>query len=368
MEWKGGASLGRRDIVNEIAVSRGDDFRPWSRRPRLAEMSGYGSVGFGVGHARLGIGGRFDASSRATVWQPRAEITLPLSEGAVVALSYARAARLFQIITDPQPEPTLAFYDFFLVAGDSGVPVPAVHHMSAALDARRGAWSVHVGAYVSRGSGIGELRPIVDQRDTSAFRFGDSRTAGLEVRVARRPRDPSRRSVALSYALAWSERRWDDGAWRPWVLDQRHRLRLLAEAPVTARWRVFALVEGRSAQPVTRVAEVFYRSRPPITGDTLPTRPGFVSYLYAPEGGSRGSGTLWADVGTRVRIDGPGRLRTQVGLSVTNLAFGPVAPLEPLPAGELCGGGPAPCSLPGVRYRRRFDLPAVPALTVRIEF
>jgi hypothetical protein len=55
-----------------------------------------------------------------------------------------------------------------------------------------------------------------------------------------------------------------------------------------------------------------------------------------------------------------------LGLSIINAGFGPVAPLRPsAPTFEPGPGG----SLQGrVRYERLFDLPAVPSLTLRVEF
>lgn len=367
VEWHGGAGVGRRRTTSEIMVVEGDDFAPQARQSRLTELSGFASARFGVGPATFTVGGRMDASSSAVAWQPRLRISVPVAGGVVAAVSHARAARLFQLITDPQPEPTLAFYDFWLNVGDSAVPMPVVDHSSAELDFNRARWAVHLGAYVSRGSGVAELRPVVDQRDTSAFRFGHSRTAGVELRLAVRPQTGNGVAAVLSYAVAWSQRRWEEGVWRPWLLDQRHRVRLQSALPLTARWHVFALAEVRSAQPVTRVAEVFYPTAPPISGDT--SSQGFqrIQYLYAAEGAARGSGTAWADIGTRVWFGGPGRSRVTLGFAVSNVAFGPVAPLEPVPPGELVRfDGTYPPG--GVSYRRRFGLPAVPSFTVRVEF
>ena len=367
MEWHAGLGLGRRLAASEIGVVQGVDFAPRATRSRLTEFSGFASARVAVGAATLYAGGRVDASSRAVAWQPRLRVTMPLGSGVVAAVSYARATRLFQLVTDPQPEPTLTFQEFWLTAGDSAVPAPVVHHASAEVDVS-GRWgTVHLAGYLSRGFGLGEVRPYVDQRDTSAFRWGESRTAGLEVRVARRPRTERDVVAALSYALGWSQRRWEDGTWRPWLLDQRHRLRLQTEVPLTRRWRVVALAEARSAQPVTRVAEVFYRDPLRFSGDTTTPRFRPVLYLYAPEGSARGSGTYWADVGTNVWFGGPGRSRITLGFAVTNVTFGPVAPLEPVMLGELVNddGTYVPG---GMRYRRRFWLPPIPSVTVRVEF
>ena len=296
-------------------------------------------------------------------------MTLPLARGVIAAIAVARSARLYQFVTDPQPEPTLAFYDFWMIAGASGVPLPRVDHAAVELDVGHGGWAVHVGAYASRGSGLGELRPATDLRDTTAFRFGDSRTGGLEVRVVRGSTTPGGASWAVSYALGWSQRRWDDGVWRPWRLDQRHRVRAQTDAPLARRWRAFALAEFRSAQPVNRVSEVYFRSFTE-PGDSLSGRPLFPGYLYAPEGSVRGNSTLWVDVGSRWSIAGPWGLRTTVGLSVTNLVFGPVAPIEPVdPLSAITPPATSPAGqTAGVRYERRFSLPPVPSVTVRVEF
>lgn len=358
VEWRAGAGIGRRLIENAVSVTRSLAIPSDSGRPRFTELTGFATARFGVGRAVINVGGRADASARAVAWQPRLRVSLPLGRGVAAAVSYARAARLFQLISDPQPEPIIAFYDYWRSAGDSGVPMGRVDHLSAELDVVRQRWTANLGFYASRGSGLGELRPLVDQTDTSAFRFGASRTAGLEVRLARRPRVANGFSAVVTYALGWSQRRWEDGVWRPWQLDQRHRLRLLADAPIKAGWRVFALAEARSAQPEPRVGQFYFRADFPMPGDTVPQRRGVPGYIYAPEGSARGSGTVWVDVGTRWWFGGPGSSRVAIGFSVTNIVFGPVAPLEPDwfdASGHLT-------------YKRRFSLPSVPSLTVRFEF
>jgi hypothetical protein len=367
--WTVGGAVARRDVDNIVRPRFGGDFPSTERSERLTERHGFASVAFPVAGATLVAGWRLDASSRATTHQPRARLTVPLARGVTGAITLSRASRLYYVITDPQPEPSLAFYDFWMTAGDSGIPTPRIDHAAAELDITRGAWVLHAGAYASRGSGLGELRPESDLRDTTAFRWGASRTAGVEVRVARGSRSPGGPSVAASYALAWSERRWEDGVWRPWRLDQRHRIRVQADAPLSARWRIFALAEARSAQPVTRVSELYFRPAvPPGDSATRPTRPG---YLYAPEGSARGEPTVWLDVGTRFSFRGPWGMRTGIGFSVTNLIFGPVAPLEPVSPAEAVypnEGLPPSGVVNGVPYRRRYSLPPAPSLTVRIEF
>jgi len=361
VEWRAGAGIGRRLIENAVSVTRSLAIPTDSGRPRFTELTGFASARFGVGRAVVNVGGRADASPRAVAWQPRLRVSLPLGRGVAAAVSYARAARLFQLISDPQPEPIIAFYDYWRSAGDSGVPMARVDHVSAELDVVRQRWTANLGFYASSGSGLGELRPIVDQTDTSAFRFGASRTAGIEVRLARRPGAPNGFSAVLTYALGWSQRRWEDGVWRPWQLDQRHRLRMLADAPLKAGWRVFALAEARSAQPVARVGQVYFTAGLPMPGDTVPLFPGRPAFLYAPEGSVRGSGTVWVDVGTRWWFGGPGSSRVAIGFSVTNIVFGPVAPLEP-------EGFAFENNSLRVDYVRRFSLPPVPSLTVRFEF
>ena len=370
--WSAGAGYARRDVRNAIVPIVGGGFPASDTRTLLNELQGYGVVTTRWGAATVDAGIRVDGSSLVTLIQPRARLVLMLSPAVVASFSVARAARLYQVITDPQPEPTLVFYDFWRVAGDSGIPAPRIDHVAAELDVTRGRWQMHLGAYASRGTGLGELRPEQDLHDTTAFRFGDSRTAGLEVRLARSTARPDGALMTLSYALGVSERRWDDGIWRPWRLDQRHRLRLQGDVPVGNRWRIFALGEVRSAQPVVRVSEVFFHPTLMPTGDTLRGRAIVPAYLYAPEGSARGDGTAWLDVGGRMRIDGPWRMRTTLGLSVTNVVFGPVAPLEPVPPLEALypsgGIGGGTTTLPGVPYQRRFKLPAVPSISVRIEF
>ena len=369
--WVTGAGYARRDVRNTVVPNAGSDFPATDTAMVLDELQAFGTVTARFGTATLDAGARVDRSPLVTLFQPRARLAVALSPAVVASFSAARASRLYQVITDPQPEPTLSFYDFWRVAGQPGVPAPRIDHVAAEMDIGRGRWQVHLGAYASRGTGLAELRPDQDLTDTTAFRFGDSRTAGLEVRLARGPIRPGGALVTLSYALGTSERRWEDGVWRPWRLDQRHRLRLQGDAPLGDRVRFFALGELRSAQPEVRVSELYFRSFSVVPGDTLQGRAIGPAYLYAPEGSARGGATAWIDVGTRMRIDGPWHMQTTLGFSVTNLVFGPVAPLEPVsPINALYpnGGSAAPVTVNGVPYERRFTLPPVPSVTVRVEF
>jgi hypothetical protein len=360
VELRSGLSMGSRAISNVVLVRGGDDFVPEMRESSLIELATFVEARWAAGPWLVDGGVRLDASPTARGWQPRARLGRSLGQHATVAVAAARSARLYQLITDAQPEPAIAFYDFWRNAGDSGVPVPRVDHLAAEFDGSGRSWTTHFALFLSRGSGLGELRPVSDQRTgVTTFRFGDSRTRGIESRTTWRP-TPGGWAVALTYVLSESERRWDDGVWRPWRLDRRHTARLQLDGPLGKRWYAFGAGEFASGQPITPVQEVVR-----ILGDTVagftPLVP--LGYLYGPEGIGRSAPTFHFDVGARVRFTGPGGSALLIGLSVINLGFGPVAPQVPEELFPYPGYGNE-----GVVYRRLFAMPAVPSITGRIEF
>jgi hypothetical protein len=362
-----GAGVASYDVSNHVDSVLGTGFAPSINDVRTAELYAFAQPHVEYGALAVDVGLRLDESATAEAWQPRIRVATKLGRGAFAALVFSRAARPYQVITDLEPEPTLIFNDFWLNAGRDSVPVPRVDHLAGEVNGSIARWTLHVAAFVSSGSGLGELRPTSDQRTTrSPFRFGESRTRGLELQIGHLPASPNGLGAILTYVLSRSERRWEDGLWVPWRLDRTHALRLQLDKHVATRWRVFAAGELLSGQPLTRVAEVVRIEALPPDADTT----GAVArlrYVYGPENGARSGATFHLDLGARVTLGGPGRSVIQVGASVINLTFGPVAPDEAVPPNELlqANGTYVPG---GVPYRRKFELPAIPSLTARVEF
>jgi hypothetical protein len=170
--------------------------------------------------------------------------------------------------------------------------------------------------------------------------------------------------VSATYVLAFAQRDWGSG-WVPWVQDRRHLIRLIGRTGVGTRWTVSTVLEAMTGAPVTPVEGVLIRGIPDPAGDGL-TRdvPGKPAYVYGAENSLRSGGTARVDLGASYRFQGPWNSRVALGLSVVNAGFGPVAPVRPSEPGFDPGVG-----LRGqVRYERLFDLPAVPSVTVRVEF
>jgi hypothetical protein len=275
--------------------------------------------------------------------------------------------RLYQFISDQQAEPRFIYPEFWLDADGQRVPVPCVDHLVSDLDYVRTRWSAHASAYVSRGRGLGELRPIFDQRAGSPpFRFGSSRTMGLELRAAWQPEWAAGSSAAITYVWSRSERLWSEEDWRPWILDRRHTVRLQVDAALDRRWRVSAVGEYQSGQPLTPVAEVVSIEPPAVDGVGSPV-PGRIAYRYGTEGSARSAGTFRCDLAARLALRGPRKSRIEVAFSLLNAGFGPVSPEVPVPPQDLLRTEGAHSDA-GVRYQRQFALPAIPSISVRVEF
>jgi hypothetical protein len=171
-------------------------------------------------------------------------------------------------------------------------------------------------------------------------------------------------SFSLIYVLSRSERNWGPG-WVDWSQDRRHLVRALGHVKLSRRWTVFGSFEATSAIPLTPVEQVIFFNDPRL--GSLGPELVFPAYVYGPENSGRGIGTARADIGARFEFKGIAGSRAALGLSVINLGFGPVAPIEPaspqLEAGAW--GGP---EVVRVSYHRLFDLPAIPTVTLRMEF
>lgn len=277
---------------------------------------------------------------------------------------------LYHLVSDLQSEPDLAFYDFWLGAGEGGVPVPVVDHGTVDLDLAHGSFAGRVSLFASRGSGLAELRPASDQRAgvNAPFRYGRSRSRGLEAQLALRGDSARANALSVSYVLSWAQRDWD-GSWVPWSLDRRHLFRLDGRRSFGRHWSASMAFEAMSGAPITPVDGVLIVGFPDATGHGVTRDSGQglgPAYIYGKENSARSSGTARLDLAARYAFTGPGHSRMTLGFSVLNVGFGPVAPLRPKEAGfDPSDSG----VLRGrVRYERLFNLPAVPSLTLRIEF
>jgi len=214
----------------------------------------------------------------------------------------------------------------------------------------------------SRGAGIGELRPQSDQRTRprSFVRFGRARTGGLEAQLAIRDDRSNGRSLSLSYTYSRSERDWGAG-WVRWSLDRRHQARAFGQIR-RRRLAIYGALDLASGPPLTPVAYRVTRDPPglpdPLESGSLP------AIVYGEESSYQTSGTLRVDGGMSYEFKRRGRTRVTAGLSIINLLGGPVAPIGTLGSGRVATD---PTGRP-TEYRRRFDLPGIPTLTLRVEF
>ena len=100
---------------------------------------------------------------------------------------------------------------------------------------------------------------------------------------------------------------------------------------------------------------------PELPTATFPTDPRDV---FGRENSAMTSGTFRVDAGFTCIFDGPGESRFTVGASVIYLFSGPVAPIATVGQGR---GAVDRLGQP-TSYRRLFDLPPIPTITLRLEF
>ena len=142
-------------------------------------------------------------------------------------------------------------------------------------------------------------------------------------------------------------------------------VRLAGRTRLGRHWSAFGTFEGASGAPLTLVEGVLFVALPVGAGNELQRdrAVGSPAYIYGDENDGRSAGTARMDLGVSYSFTGPWKSRAALGVSVVNAGFGAVAPLRP--AASLFEPG---STLGRVRYERLFELPAVPSLTLRVEF
>jgi hypothetical protein len=341
-----GLSAARRSIENRIVPVFGE-FPSTDVTINRTEGAGHIEATHKWGKVVAQLGLRLDASGSNRVLQPRASLRAALSEMTSLSIGVGRTSRLYHIVSDPTSEPDIAFYEFWLSAGENGVPIPTVDQVTADLDWQRGQLVGRFSLFGSRSRGLAELRPETEEvaEGENPFRFGEGKTWGLETQIGIRGSVTRANSLSLTYVLSGSNRKWAD-EWVPWVLRRRHLVRLFGQIGLGSRWTVFGTVEGMTGAPVTPVSQVVIR------------RPcGCAFYRFGPENSVTGPGTLRLDLGTSLAFQGPWKSRMWFGISVINFGWGAVAPVIPS----------EPARAPAA-YERLFNLPAIPTLTLRAEF
>jgi hypothetical protein len=357
-----GAGGGWRTMSNVIAPLRGSrDVIPRDVRTDRLELSAFAEWGQVLGPASVQVGLRLDATGDANAVQPRGRVQVPLGRDVAISAGVGRTAQLYHFVAEPRSEPDLTFYDIWLSAADSGIPVATADHAAVDLDLTRGAWSGRLSVFAARARGLVELRPDTDPTPTeqSQFRIGRGSTHGLELQLGLGGTAARASSFSVAYVLSASERDWGSG-WVPWSQDRRHLVRLLGQLKLSARWAIFGMLEAQSGAALTPVDQVLLFERPGGSDRLGPS----LSYVYGAENGMRSPGTARLDAGARWRFGGPWGSQAALGLSVLNLTFGPVAPVTPKDPERL---GTDPPTI-RIEWERLFVLPPIPTVTFRLEF
>jgi len=365
-----GLSLGWRDIVNRIADADPDRasvprFPTTSLRLARPELGAHAMVTRRAGRLTLAGGIRLDAAGTTTSLAPRLSGRLGIGRDMRVSAGLGRTSRLYHLVGDARSEPDFDFLDFWLSAGP-GIPTAVADHATLELNLERGSTVARLGGYASHGSAIGELEPEHDQGTARFFRFGESRTRGLEAQLAYRGTRQHPASFSLTYVYGKSERNWGEG-WVRWAQDRRHQGRAFGQL-ARGRLTVFGAMDAATGMPLTPVVYAFGRGIPGADprGSTVSLADSVP--VYGPENGATTSGTLRVDAGATYRLVGrPGsakRFHLVIGISIINVLAGPVAPFG---LGEGAGRYATDRKGRWLPYRRLFNLPTVPTLTLRAE-
>ncbi|MFN0178798.1 MAG: carboxypeptidase regulatory-like domain-containing protein [Gemmatimonadales bacterium] len=361
-----GFSLGWRRIENRIGeASPGGGGTPQFQRAALdvgrVEWGGYLEATRRLGPVALEAAIRTDGAGGEVRVQPRVHARWGLSRRIELSTGLGRTSRLFHLLGEARSEPDFDFLDFWMNAGDS-VPAARVDHATLDLNIDLAPLVARVSGYLSHGDGIGEVRPEYDARPRpfDFFRFGRSRTRGLEAQLAYRGDAAHPHSLSISYAYARSERDWGEG-WLRWAQDRRHQFRVFGQAQI-GRLTLFGAVDAATGMPTTAVDRRYFREIPGLTdaqNQDLPAR------AFGPENAVSTSGTFRVDAGFQWTIGERGARRLVLGAGVINLLQTAVAPIaSDVSTGRQAvdrAGRAAP-------YGRLFDLPGIPTFTLRLEF
>jgi len=360
LQWSGtkrdgaiGVELRRRHMVNEFT---GGFLTP----PNLdvTTLSGALFAGVDVRSAIVGahVGTRVDVDSASVALQPRARLGIALGGSWVLGIAAGRSAKLYHLISDPQPEPDPLFYDIWRPV-EGNTPLPVADH--ALIEVRHGAGhgiGARLGAFAGWLRGVGEVRLISLDGGADALRFGRGRLYGVEGEVSR---TGERFSGSVSYVLSKSERRWPGpgSAYVPWIHDRRHQLRVTVAGEIGRGWRLTSFGDVSSPEPLTPIVAVVQQGTFTPVGVIRDTVLGRFVMIPGAENSLRGVWVGRVDLAL-TKSFGWGGAHGAVGLSVLNLSFTRVAPVRP----QLGGFGGA------VQYKPLYPLPPIPTITFRLEF
>ena len=370
-----GFAIGWRNVLNQI-VDAPLDFNPDPDpfgAPRASidagrlEVGAYASVSRRVGAFTGEAAVRVDGAGPEISVQPRLHARWSPSKRLELSAGAGRTSRLYHLLGEARAEPDFDFLDFWLPAGDS-VPTARVDHLSIDLNIDLAPFLARVSGFASHGSGIGELTPETAQRQSGPFeffRFGRSRTQGIEVQLAYRGGASSPHALSVSYVLGRSERDWGEG-WVRWSLDRTHQVRGFGQIRLGGMtW--FSAVDMATGSPITPIDFVLDETTAPGLGRTIVPGRAEPAAVYGRENTAKTSGTFRIDAGLAYSFGGPNRNRFTLGASVINLLATAVAPF-----GYVQGSGDGPLAVDArggtTPYRRLFSLPPIPTITLRVEF
>ncbi|MEZ4589408.1 MAG: TonB-dependent receptor [Gemmatimonadales bacterium] len=355
-----GIAAGWRDVANQITPSEAGStgVPPTGSEFGRVEAGGYLELSERIGSLTIEAGVRAEAAGRATVLDPRVHVRFAPHRLIELSAGLGRASRLYHLLGDARSEPDLDYLDVWLNPDDS-IPTARARHATLDLNLDLRPVVARLSAFASNGDGIGEVRPETDQHPTAYFRFGRSRTRGFEAQVGLRGAERRRAAASVTYVYSRSERDWGEG-WIPWAQDRRHQLRIFGQARL-GRVRIFGTVDAASGMPLT---PILGHSERPLPGGGPPAVGGvaFPTAVFGREGSVATAGTLRVDGALSYGFGGKDGQRFTLGASVINLLGGAVAPIAPVGEGTMATdqlGRPTP-------YRRLFDLPPIPTLTLRV--
>ncbi|MGE0556405.1 MAG: carboxypeptidase regulatory-like domain-containing protein [Gemmatimonadales bacterium] len=357
-----GITAGWRDIANRITPSEAGSIGVPATGSAFGrfEGAGYLELSERIGSLTIEAGVRAEAAGRATVLDPRVHLRFAPHRLIELSAGLGRASRLFHLLGDARSEPDLDYLDVWLNPDDS-IPTARARHATLDLNVDLRPIVARLSAFAARGDGIGEVRPETDHHPTADFRFGRSRTHGFEAQVGLRGAEQRRAAASVTYVYSRSERNWGEG-WIPWAQDRRHQLRIFGQARL-GRVQLFGTVDAASGMPLT---PILGHAERPLPGAGPPAVGGvaFPTAVYGRESSVATAGTLRVDGALTYSFGGEDGQRVSLGASVINLLGGAVAPITPFGEGTMAVdqlGRPTP-------YRRLFDLPPIPTLTLRVRF
>lgn len=369
-----GYELGRRETTHHVEyvvnfVGIGPEALGRTASAEVLQFGGYIEDEIEVGSARARLGVRGERFGRHASIQPRAALSFPVHDVAVLHGWWGRTRQYAHVLQDPDLDLTSLYsLDIWLSAAEEDVAPGAAEHFGLGAEVRLPLeTTLRVDGYAKR---MEHLFTIPDATDADRrvaierLEKADGRVLGVDVVVERAAAEGL--SGWLGYSFLDARTMVDAGTY-PTSRLPRHRLVGLLDWR-DGRWRHSVRVEAFEGLPYTpAVASIAHRPFDFGYGRFSPQCEAIsIEFLYGPRNSARTGWGRRVDIGTEYRRRTDAGWSWEIGFGLYNALFDPPGIFRPRHPARF---PPDACETPiPVEREPELLLPAVPFLTIGIRF